>query len=428
MGTTNASEKIFGLVDCNNFFVSCERVFNVSLRQKPVVVLSNNDGCIISRSNEAKKLGIPMGAPLFEWQKFMEKNHVAICSANFTMYADFSRRVAETLAQFAPEIEKYSVDEVFLAFDRLGNRSLSDYGKHIKAKVEQWVGIPVTVGIGPTKTLTKLANDIAKVTPELRGSLNMMEAPSIDKLIEDLPVGDVWGIGYRLSTKLTEHGYKTALDLKHASDGWIKDTFGITVLRTVWELRGIACLPLKEVLPAKKGITVSRSFGEVVATEEKLREAVAFFATRGAEKLRGEGSSAGTVSVFVSLKQPNGPPGQGVWSTVQLPMSTNYTPMLIHFALRALEQVYRPRCRYVKAGIMFGEIVPAGQEQMSLGVSEESLKRQVFLMQTMDAINHRWGARAIQSAAIGTEYSWKSRHNRMSPCYTTRWDEVMHVR
>jgi DNA polymerase V len=428
MEITNATEKLFGLVDCNNFFVSCERVFNPSLKQKATVVLSNNDGCIISRSNEAKKLGIPMGAPLFEWEKYMHDHGVSVCSANFTMYADFSQRVAKTLAQFAPEVEKYSVDEVFLAFDHLGIRDLTAYSRNIKAKVEQWVGIPVTVGIGPTKTLSKLANDIAKVTPEYQGSFNMADCPNSDAMIGEMPVGDTWGIGYRLSKKLIEHGYKTVLDLKQAPDGWIKDVFGITVLRTVWELRGIACLPLKEVLPKKKGITVSRSFGTLLKTQEKLEEAIAFFTTRGAEKLRGDGSSASMVSVYLSVKQHGELLGQGRWSTVQLPMPTNYTPMLIHYAHEALQQIYLPHNRYIKAGIMFGGIVPAGSEQMMLGANEERVKRETLLMQTMDEINHRWGARAVQSAAIGNEYSWRSRHSYISPCYTTRWDELKHVR
>ncbi len=423
-----SQEKIFGLVDCNNFFVSCERVFNPSLRRKPTVVLSNNDGCIISRSNEAKKLGIPMGAPYFEWRDLMKAHRVTVCSANFTLYADLSRRIAEILSQFAPEVEKYSVDEVFLAFDRLALSDLTEYARHIKAVVQRWVGIPVTVGIGTTKTLAKLANDIAKVSPEFQGALNMIECREWNERIATMPVGDVWGIGYRLSKKLTEKGHKTVLDLKEASDGWISDTFGIGVLRTVWELRGISCLPLKEVLPPKKGITVSRSFGEVLRSLDELKEAVAFFVTRGAEKLRAEGSSAAIVSVYVSMKQLDGSHGQGEWSTVRLPMATNYTPMLIHYAHEALQHLYRPNKRFVKAGIMFGGIVPTGSEQMTFGISEEKIKRGTQLMQTMDEINGRWGARAIQSAAVGTNHGWKSRHTMMSPAYTTRWDELQLVR
>ena len=421
-----AEEKQFGLVDCNNFFVSCERVFDPKLRNRPTVVLSNNDGCIISRSNEAKKLGLPMGAPYFEWRAFMKSHNVAVCSANFTLYTDLSRRVAEVLTQFAPEVEKYSVDEVYLAFDRLAVQDLTAYGRRIRNMVRQWVGIPVTVGIGPTKTLAKLANDMAKGSVE--SSLNIAECSDWEERIATMPVGDVWGIGPRISQKLKGQGYHTILDLKNAPDGWIQDTFGITVLRTVWELRGISCLPLKEVLPKKKGITVSRSFGEMVSTLEELKQAIAFFTTRGAEKLRAEGSSAESVSVYISMKKPGAPRGEGMQSSVKLPMATSFTPMLIHYAHQALEKMYRPNRQYIKAGITFNEIVPEGSEQLSFDIDEAKIKRSTKLMDTLDGINHRWGARAIQSAAVGTEQRWKSKHMMMSGAYSTRWDELMWVK
>ncbi|MBN1845985.1 MAG: Y-family DNA polymerase, partial [Sedimentisphaerales bacterium] len=276
---------IYALVDCNNFYVSCERVFAPRWEGQPVVVLSNNDGCVVARSDEAKALGIRMGVPVFQVRDLIEKHGVEVFSSNYTLYADMSRRVMETLAGFAPAMEVYSIDEAFL--DLAGNRAdRTEYARQIRRRVRQWVGIPVTIGLGPSKTLAKVANHLAKWSARAQGVLDLTECPYLAEALRRTPVQDVWGVGPQYARRLRQAGIQTAWDLRSAGDAWIRRELGVTGLRTVHELRGIACYDLETSAPPNQGIANSRSFGRPVETLAELQEAVAAYMSRAARKLR----------------------------------------------------------------------------------------------------------------------------------------------
>ncbi|MHC4495312.1 MAG: Y-family DNA polymerase, partial [Planctomycetota bacterium] len=291
-------KNIFALVDCNNFYVSCERVFEPSLEGKPVVVLSNNDGCVVSRSNKAKRLGIGMGVAFFEVKDFAEKHGVEALSSNYTLYADMSRRVMETLCNFTPEIEVYSIDEAFLNLSGLGD-NLTGYCRKIRQTVKQWTGMPVSIGIARTKTLAKIANRIAKRSPEATGVFELTQCTHIDRALAQTKVENIWGVGIKTCIKLKRAGIKTALDLRGVDAEWMRQRFGVTGVRTIYELRGNRCYELEQEPPTKKGITVSRMFGRKVETVEELKEAIACYASRAGEKLREQGLVAGAMTVFV---------------------------------------------------------------------------------------------------------------------------------
>ena len=278
---------LFALADCNNFYASCERVFNPKLAGRPAIVLSNNDGCVVARSNEAKALGIAMGVPAFQIRHLIRKHDVQVFSSNYALYGDLSQRVMETLQQFSPEVEVYSIDEAFLNLSGFTNINLTDYGRRIRATVKQWTGIPVSVGIAETKTLAKIANHVAKRTEGTDGVFDFTAWPDRDSVLARVLVEEVWGIGPNYARLLTQHGITTALGLRDADDHWIQKQMGVVGLRTVHELRGISCLPLEQCPPPKQGITCSRSFGRPVTTLAEMREAVAAYTARAAEKLRG---------------------------------------------------------------------------------------------------------------------------------------------
>jgi len=295
-------KEIFALVDCNNFYVSCERIFNPKLVGRPVVVLSNNDGCVVARSNEAKALNIGMGVPAFEVADLIKKHSIEVFSSNYTLYADMSRRVMETLATFAPEIEIYSIDEAFL--NLAGFKSpLADYGRQIQRTVKQWTGMPVSIGIAGTKTLAKIANHLAKRSAELDGVLDLSASANIEKVLAEVPLEKVWGIGIRSAIKLKRAGLKTALDLSKADISWIRNRFGVVGVRTVYELRGSCCYPLEDNPPARQSIVVSRMFGVPVESIEQLKEAAATYAARAGEKLREHSLAVNLQTVFVTTSR-----------------------------------------------------------------------------------------------------------------------------
>jgi DNA polymerase V len=290
---------VIALVDCNNFYASCERVFNPKLRNKPVVVLSNNDGCVVARSDEAKALGIPGGIPAFKIDHLLRSGEVFACSSNYALYGDMSRRVMETLLHFTPGIEVYSIDEAFLNLSGFARGSLADYGRLIRRTVIRWTGIPVSIGIAETKALAKIANRLAKKSPKAEGVLDLTASLYQEKALAVTDVEDVWGIGRRYAKFLKKHGIETALDLRNAEDSWVKKHLSVVGLRLVKELRGVPCISLEVDLPAKKEICVSRSFGKPVTSVWEMREAVAMYATRAGEKLRMECSAAGVIMVFM---------------------------------------------------------------------------------------------------------------------------------
>ncbi len=417
---------MFALVDCNNFYISCERVFNPSLWNIPVVVLSNNDGNVVARSDEAKKLGLPFGAPFFKLKHLIERHGIAVFSSNYTLYGDMSRRVMECLEHFATDMEVYSIDEAFLSFSGFGrdrDRAAS-YGSEIRTMVKKWTGIPVSVGIGPTKTLSKLANKIAKRDPSLGGVFSLDGKSSMEPVLGSIGVEDVWGVGSQYTKLLNKNGIYTALGLRDAPDKWIKKNMTITGLRTVHELRGFSCIPLDQAPPPKKGIVNSRSFGKPVEGIEGLMESVASHASRGGEKLRLDKSAASFLTVFITTNPFRQEPQYSGAGSVRIPVPTSHTPVLIGCALGILEKIYRPGFRYKKAGVMLTEIIPECDVQPSLFHSFRGMEKGRSLMEAVDRINRSMGRRSIRFAAEGMEREWEMRRAFLSKNFTTDWGEI----
>ncbi len=418
---------LFALVDCNNFYVSCERVFQPRLKGKAVVVLSNNDGCVVARSNEAKELGVPAGIAAFKIEHLFKSGQVLAFSSNYTLYGDFSRRVMDTLTQFTPHIEVYSIDEAFLDLSGFEHpeMSLSEYGRRIRATVNKWTGLPVSIGIGETKTLAKVAQRIAKKRPE--GTLSLAGSPYIDDALARTPIEDIWGIGRGHGKLLRGSGIVNALQFRETEIGWIRKHMGVVGVRMALELQGTSCLELETVRPAKKCITVSRSFGKLITTLEEMCEAVSHYAARAGEKLRREKLAAGALMIFVMTNRFRDEPQYSNSATVALPVSADSTDELTAYALQCLRSLYRKGYRYYKAGIILTGLVPATQVQTDLfdTVDRDRAKR---LMNALDEVNFRFGAGALAFAAAGIKRPWKTKFNRKSPGYVTRWDELKEVR
>jgi len=414
---------IFALVDCNNFYASCERVFNPRLAGQPIVVLSNNDGCVVARSNEAKVLGIKMGMPEFQIRPLLRAHHVHIFSSNYTLYGDLSQRVMETLEQFCPDLEIYSIDEAFLSLSGFTLHNLTEYGRTIGSTVKRWTGIPVSVGIAETKTLAKIANRVAKRTPDMGGVCDLLACPDREALLGRVAVDDVWGIGPTYALLLKQRGIATALQLRQADDQWIRKQMGIVGLRLVYELRGRACLDLEACPAPKQGITCSRAFGRSVCTLAEMEEAVSSYVSRAAEKLRGEGLAVTVLTVFVMTNKFKDAPQYRNSVTCSLPVGTDATSELIRSALRGLRSIYRDGYQYKKAGVMCTALVPAGQVQPDL-FDRQDRPRSKRLMGALDAINDRWGAGTLDYASSGFTKAWKTQCHRRSPAYTTDWNSL----
>ncbi|MFQ5787466.1 MAG: Y-family DNA polymerase [Thermodesulfobacteriota bacterium] len=418
-----SNHQIFTLVDCNNFYCSCERAFNPKLEDKPLIVLSNNDGCAVARSEEAKRF-VPMGAPVFQYEHVIRKHDIQVLSSNYSLYADMSHRVIEALSRFAPELEIYSIDESFLSLRGFTNVDLTDYGKKIRSTVKKWTGIPVSIGIGPTKTLAKIANKLAKKNPMCQGVFNIINHPRTDDFLDSVNVEDVWGVGWQYTKLLKKHGISTALKLKDTHDEWIRKHMTVQGLRTVWELRGTSCIELEDVPPDKKEIVSSRSFGKPVEKLKDLEEAVATYMTRAAEKLRSQNSIASFVSVFFGTNRfKEDEPQYSNIITGKLQIPTDYTPELINRAHIILNKIYKTGYRYKKAGVMLGGIVPSDEVQLSL-LEKTNHRRNDRLMKAVDSINAEWGSDTIKYAASGVGRSWRMRRSRVSPRYTTSWNEI----
>ena len=416
------SKIIFALVDCNNFFASCERLFRPDLKDKPVVVLSNNDGNIIARSNEAKALGIAMGEPYFKAEPQLRKHSVAVFSSNYTLYGDISHRVMNVLQQMEPDVEVYSIDEMFISIPNGKYLNLTDYGKQLRTTVLKWTGMPVSIGFAPTKTLAKIANRVAKKNPDCNGVFDLASHEGTDKLLKGVQVQNIWGIGRQYTKKLNGRGIFTALDLKHANDEWIRKHLTITGLRTAWELRGISCLPLEEVTPPKKGIVTSKSFSHPVTSLEELREAVATYVSRAAEKLRSQHSIVQSLLVFVTTNRFKPEKPQYANSIqMMLPEPTASTPTLIKYSLRGLEKIYRTGFVYKKTGVMLLEVMPETYRQISLFDPSKNDRK---LMSALDCINSKWGRGTVQYAAAGFKKPWMFKRDQLSQAYTTRWDQL----
>ena len=414
---------IFAFVDCNNFYASCERVFNPALNGQPIVVLSNNDGCVVARSNEAKALGIGMGVPEFQIRPLLRAQQVRVFSSNYRLYGDMSQRVMATLEQFCPDLEIYSIDEAFLSLSGFTSRNLTDYGRTIRTTVKQWTGIPVSAGIAETKTLAKMANRLAKHTPDLGGVFDWLASPNRDALLGRLAVQEIWGIGAASAQLLTEQGITTALQLRDADDQWIKKHLAIVGLRLVMELRGMSCLDLEDCLPPKQGLTCSRSFGKPVTTLAEMEEAVSSYTSRVAEKLRRESLAATVLTVFLMTNEFTDGPQYRNTLTVKLPVATDNSHELIKSALQGISSIYRDGYRYKKAGVMLTGLLPASQVQADL-FDVQDRARSKRLMQALDSVNDQWGAGTLAYASSGLAPSWKTQSHHCSPAYTTDWNEL----
>lgn len=418
------------LVDCDQFYVSCERAFNPRLRNRPVIVLSSNDGVVVSRSPEAKKI-IPMGAPRFQYDDLICREDVAVLSSNYELYGDISRRVMGVLAQFSPMMEEYSIDEAFLSFPINCRKPCTAIADEIRQRVKQWTGIPCTVGIGPTKTLAKAAVEFAKKNPEYGGVLDLSakDCP-IDDFLDGLPVADVWGVGRRYSELLINNNIKTALELRDAYDGWLREHLTVVGLRTVWELRGIQCLPLELAPPPKQSLICSNSFGRTIVSLTDLKEAVASHAARGAEKLRRQHSIANCIQVFIETNRFKATEPQYSGSvTLRLDQPTAFTPELVQAAMAGLERIFKLGFNYKRGGIMLLGICSEDQVQGGFW-GRAYTERDKKAMQAVDQINALFGKGTIKPAAcsLTKDQIWQVRCDHRSPRYTTRWDELMVVR
>ena len=417
---------VFALVDCNNFYASCEKLFDPNLKDRPVVVLSNNDGCVVARSAEVKALGIPMGVPWFKLRDEAKRYGIVAFSSNYSLYADLSNRVVEVLSMFSPNIEVYSIDESFLdmsGFERVGYQA---YGAEIRQRVADWLGLAVCVGFGSSKTLAKLANHAAK--KNLAGNdgvcdFTAMSPAALDALFSRIEVGEVWGIGRKIESGLEEMGIRTVLQLRDSDAELMRTRFSVVVERTVRELRGVSCLDLQEVVPEKQQIMSSRSFGQLVYDLAELEEAVASYVAKSAEKLRNQNSLAGAVQVYIrtNVFKPEAPQYQRA-VTVPLPEASSDTRVLTRWALRVLRRIYRPGFGYHKAGITLMNIVPATNQQFSLFASGGAVDaRSLALMGVLDGINGKYGRGTMRLAVEGVEKSWQMRRGNLSPGYTTDW-------
>lgn len=419
---------VFALVDCNNFYASCEKLFRPDIKHAPVVVLSNNDGCVVARSKEAKALGIKMAIPVYQIKDEIKRYGIQVFSSNYALYADMSSRVMSVLEMLAPRVEVYSIDEAFLDLSGVSNATeLETFGKQVKETVGKWTGINVCVGIAPTKTLAKLANHAAKTYPATGGVVDLTARTRQRKLLELMPVEEVWGIGRRLSKQLNMLGIKTALQLADADPKNIKRQFSVVVERTVYELNGDSCLELENITPTKKQILCSRSFGQRITEYRQMREAICDYAARGAEKLRTEKQYAKSVTVFIRTN-PNSSrdPYYSNSATANLQIPTDDSRDIIMYALRMLRLIWKDGYRYMKGGIMLGDFYEPGIYQLSLFDEVNSRPDSKQLMSVIDKINHS-GKGNIWFAGQGIRQEWAMKRGSLSPSYTTKWEDLQIV-
>lgn len=426
------SGKLFALVDCNNFYVSCERVFHATSQQTPTIVLSNNDGCVVARSNEAKHLGIRMGQPAFEIEALIKQHHIQVFSSNYSLYADLSKRVMSVLDQFAPRKELYSIDEAWLDLAHLPIDDLTEFGRTIKATVLQRTGIPVSVGIASTKSLTKIASELVKSDQQYQGVLDLtaLSRQQLDELLAQVNIHDVWGIGPKYALFLESHGITTARALKDADEKWVRRYLTVTGARIVLELRGISCMPLEAERPPKQAIMCAKTFGREVTSYEEMQEAISTYTTRAAEKLREQDSLTSRLTVFIRTDSLKRQVEQYANSfTVELAYPTAFTPDLLREALAGLKAIYKDGYRYYKAGVSLTSIIPHSAMQPDLfgDFSLDEHERQARLMFIVDALNRIYGHNTLFFAIQGMLRPWKMRQARLSKHFTTRWDELLTI-
>ncbi|WP_339874261.1 Y-family DNA polymerase [Olleya marilimosa] len=419
---------MFALVDCNNFYASCERVFNPNLIGKPVAILSNNDGCVISRSDEAKALGLPMGAPIFKWESFCKANNVTVLSSNYPLYGDMSSRVMSILKQYSPEVEVYSIDESFLYFKGFDNYDLTKYGFEIKSRILKWTGIPTCVGIAPTKALSKVANKIARKYPNQTKGVYVMDTEEKRiKALKWLSVEDVWGVGRQLSKRLQTKGCKTAFDFTQLPDVWVKKNFSVVEARLKRDLEGIPTLKLDEIVTQKKMIATTRSFDYSYSDIEYIKERVSTFAVSCAEKLRKQGSSCHVIIVMLKSDKHKKELEQHRTSTsINLTYPTSSSLVISNCAISALMSIFKKGIQYKKAGVIVTGLVPIDNHQLHL-FDAENPKHQP-LMKSIDGLNAKYKNNKIRIANQDLKRTWKMRQDRLSPRYTTNINDIIVVK
>lgn len=419
---SSGTEQFFALVDCNNFFVSCERVFNPKLNHRPVVVLSNNDGCVVARSKEAKALGIPMGAPAFQYAALFETQKVAVLSSNFQLYGDMSNRVMELLKPFGIAMQVYSIDEAFLIVEGSGVEKTC---QAIREKIFKCTGIPVSIGVSKTKTLAKIAGDIGKASPA--GWCALLDGRAIEKALSDCPVGDVWGIGGRTAAFLNNRSIFTALEFSRLGDAWLKKEMSVVGLRMALELRGVSCLKIQEEPVPNKSILSSKSFGTPLTELEPISEALCSYVAVAAEKLREQGLVASVLEVFLHTNLHNDAPRYANQARIALPEPTAYTPHLTRFARAALKSIFREGYVYKKTGVTLHGLVPAESYQRDLFAIHTKPKKEEAIMAVVDRLNQKMGYQALKFASAGITEEWRMRREFRSPRFTSSWDELLTI-
>jgi DNA polymerase V len=419
-----SSQKI-AIVDCNNFYASCERVFNPKLLGKPIVVLSNNDGVVIARSDESKALGIKMGEPFFKIEKLIKQYDIKVFSSNYTLYGDLSSRVMMILETFSPEVEIYSIDEAFLKINGIQNNAQTEYLIKIRDTIKQWLGLPVSIGLAKTKTLAKLANRLAKKNKQYNGVLNLFEYDNLSYFLEQVQVEDVWGIGRQYSSMLHRNGIHTALDFSKLENSWVKKKMTIVGLRTKLELNGVNCIEIDNAPPPKKSIVSSRSFGEYLTDFNEIKEAVAYFVAKASEKLRRQSSACNSLTVFIRTNPFKNSPQYYNSAEIILPFPMNSTNEMLPYANRALEKIFRDGFYYQKVGVLLMDFISTKNLQISLFDPPNRIN-QIIATELMDKLNNKYGKETIFLAAMGIKdkRKWAMKREKLSSHFTTQLDNL----
>ena len=420
MSFINNNKKKIALVDCNSFYVSCERLFNPKIKNVPVVVLSNNDGCVISRSTEAKKLGIKMGEPYFKVKELVRKNNVQIFSSNYSLYGDLSRRVMKVLKGFSDKIEIYSIDEAFIDLSHIKDENIEDYGKRIRERVLKWTGIPTSVGISCTKTLCKVANHVAKKNKT--GVIFLKD--NIDDVLKNFDISDIWGVGRQLSKLYIKNGINNAYKLKNISNSWVKKSTNVLGAKTVMELRGIPCINLETEETKRKSCCVSRSFGRKVESLNKLKESITTHCLNAAEKIRNDNQTTRSITIFIRTSPFD--KNRKYYSnslTIDLPVATNNSLELVKVAIEGLKKIYKYGYFYQKAGVILSKLSEADEKNLNLLTPILENKSQT-LMKAIDVTNAKYGRNVISVAQAGINNSWKMRREHSSKIDTASFDSL----
>lgn len=416
---------MIALIDCNNFYVSCERVFQPQLIGKPVVVLSNNDGCAIARSEEAKAIGVKMGTPIHMIQQLVKEHNIQIRSSNYTLYGDMSNRVMNIIKSFAPRVEVYSIDEIFVDFSEFKYENLEDLGKRIKQTVEQFTSIPVSVGIAPTKTLAKMANRYAKKTKREIG-VHLANTPElIQQMLQFTEVGNIWGVGHQYAKLLLQNNIQTAADFIQAPEEWIRKNMAVVGQRTMNELKGLPCLKWEEKPPAKKNICTSRSFGKIITNKREIQQALGAHTATCAARLRTGKICARRIHVFIQTNPFRKDDEQYFADiTINLIVATNSSHELIRYSMKALERIFQSGYNYHKAGVMVLDLLPTNQIQLGIFDTRDR-EKEASLMKALDTTNKSFGRDVVRYGVQGYNKAWKLRAEYLSKCYTTRFDQLM---